>query len=173
MRKPLSGLAVLLLTFAGCILPGNDRFPRHDESKTQEYPNFENLVLRGRLQGEGPQVTLTATATNEGPYTYKISSICVPPWSDSLVSSLGEVHRTEPMGYCAAFGLKEFKPGQTEKFEATWNGTLWDSHKEAYVDAAAGKYVWHLLFHAYSGGKSDGEYEGHDTIRLEFTANVK
>ena len=166
-------LAILLM-FSGCILPTEDeRFPPHDESKSQEYPNFENLVLRGTLHGGGPTVTLDATATNEGPHTYKVSSICVSPWSDGLVSSLGEVHRTEPTAHCDAFGLKDFKPGERLQFSATWNGTLWDSQKEGFVDAAPGTYTWHLMFHAYKGGKETYEYETHDMIPLEFTVNVE
>lgn len=174
MRKRVAWAVVSMFALAGCVLPdGDDRFPVHNESKSQEYPNFENLVLRGTLQGEGPAVTLSATATNEGPHTYKVSAICVPPWSDSLVSSLGEVHRTQPMAYCAAFGLKELKPREKLDFEATWNGTLWDSDKAAYVEAAPGNYTWHLLFHAYKGGDESHEYDTYDMIPLQFTVSVQ
>lgn len=173
MQNLFATLLVLCLAVAGCVLPsGDDRFPAHDESKAQEYPNVENLVVRGRLHGEGTHVTLNASATNEGPHTYKVSSICAPSWSDSMVSSLGEVHRTEPMAYCAAFGLKEFKPGEKQFFEAMWNGTLWDSQKQGYVDATSGKYTWHLAFHAYKGGKESYEFETQDTIKLQFTATI-
>ncbi len=174
MQKLFAIILVASMAVAGCVLPsGDDRFPAHDESKAQEYPNFENLVVRGRLHGGGAQVTLNASATNEGPHTYKVSAICAPSWSDSMVSSLGEVHRTEPMAYCAAFGLKEFRPGEKQYFEALWNGTLWDSEKQGYVDAPAGNYVWHLAFHAYKGGNEGPEFETHDTIKLQFTAIVE
>jgi hypothetical protein len=164
----------LTLLLAGCVLPsGEDRFPPHNETKSQEYPNFENLVVRGTLSGEGGSLSLDATARSEGPHTYKVSSICAPSWSDNVVSSLGEVHRRPPPVQCAAWGLEPFRPGESIPFHATWNGTLWDSDKESYVDAAAGPYTWHLLFHAYKGGSEDYEFESEQLIPIEFTVTVK
>ena len=58
-------------------------------------------------------------------------------------------------------------------FDATWDGSLWDSQKSAHVPAPEGRYAWHLRFEAYSGGAQMREYDTHDWIKLHFTVTVE
>ena len=161
------GLAVVLV--AGC--SDGSRFPAHDETQHAEYPNFYGVVAEGRLTGGGSEVRIDAFARNDGPITYKVSSVCIPPWTESMQGRLGTVYPKGPHGYCHAFGLRDFPPGETIPYELTWNGTLWDQHQERFVRAEGGTYEWQLAFEAY-GQCVGGQCELHDWIKLHFTVKV-
>ncbi|MBI2078557.1 MAG: hypothetical protein HYT80_09365 [Euryarchaeota archaeon] len=97
-------LACLVLS-SGCVIPAEGgRFPRHDQSRSAEYPNFDNLVVSGTLAGGGDEVRIDALAHNQGPHTYKVSAICSPTWFEDMVGRFGEVNHRQPMAYCEAFG---------------------------------------------------------------------
>jgi hypothetical protein len=77
------------------------------------------------------------------------------------------------MAYCAAFGLKEFRPGATESFSVTWNGTLWDEDRRTYRAAPPGLYMWTVSFEAFRGGDTTIEFDerGTTSVSLEVTVS--
>lgn len=169
MPRLLAALLVLPLLLAGC---AGDRFPSQHETRTAEQENFRGVVLTGTLDAGGGRAGLTALAENRGPLTYKVSSVCVPPWTDAMAGRFGEVHPHGPVGYCHAFGLRDFGPGESIPFEAEWDGRLWDLQEERFVRAEAGTYEWTASLEMYAqcvGSACDV----HDWVRLRFTVEVQ
>lgn len=162
---------LLSVVLAGCDDPG-PRFPTHEETRRAEYENFPGVVVEGTLAGGGPEVFIDAEARNEGRITYKVSAICIPPWTEAMRGRLGTVYPHGQEVYCHAFGLRDFRPGESIAHHVAWNGTLWDLQKERYVPAGAGTYEWTLLFEAY-GQCVGNDCEVHDWIKLHFTVRVK
>ena len=167
MQRPI------LLVVAGCLQEEPDTsFPPHDESKSAEDRDFDNLIVSGTLSSGGDEVRLDAKAHNQGPHTFKVSSICSPSWFEDMSDRGGRVPHREGMAYCEAFGLRDFKPGERIPFAATWNGTLWDSKAARYESAPAGNYTWRVAFEVFKGGAGT-EYESREQIRLAFDVTLR
>jgi hypothetical protein len=169
MPRRWMALALVGCLLAGCLADG--RFPDHDETQRAEYENFRGVVVQGHLTGGGGEVAIDAFARNDGPITYKVSSVCRPPWTDAMEGRLGTVHPHGEVGYCHAFGLRDFPPGESIPFHVEWNGTLWDLQDGRFVQAPSGTYTWHLAFEGY-GQCVGGSCELHDSIKLRFTVTV-
>lgn len=85
---------------------------------------------------------------------------------------LGEVYPKGQHGYCHAFGLRDFPPGETIPYDLVWNGTLWDLQQGKFVRAEAGTYEWQLAIEAYGQCVGNG-CELHDWIKIRFTVDVE
>jgi hypothetical protein len=159
-----------LLLLAGCVAPettngsddgassggSNGLLPQEHDTNTSD-PKAPGVVLEGSLKECDEGLCIDAIARNEGPHTYQISSICVDPWDDRMEQDGEPVWHREPMAVCLAFGVKPFAPGDEVRFEATWNGTLWDDG--TYVDAPPGSYDWIAQFTLYEGDDGDGRHD--------------
>jgi hypothetical protein len=172
--RQVPGMRVLLvaavLLLAGCL--ADEGQPPRPVARGQDAAmdlDFPGLLVEGNVTPQGKEVVLHALATNYGPHTYRVSSICVPPWSESMRDADGnEVQHREPMAVCLAFGLKELAPGEAVPFNATWDGRLWDG---GYGPAPSGVYTWLAHFQVYSGG--DGaDFEDSATLTLEFPVEI-
>ncbi len=90
-----------------------------------------------------------ATASIEGVRSYYVSNRCVPPHDDSMERDGVAVQHREPTAYCAAFGLREWTPGEPISFHDTWDAQVWDDEAGQLAAAAQGAYQWTLQFHAW------------------------
>lgn len=165
---PRTAALLLLPLLAGCL---DARFPGQAGTQHAEPPHFRGVVLAGTLTAGGDEARIDAIARNDGPLTYKVSSICVPPWTESMQGRLGPVYPHGPQGYCHAFGLRDFPPGESIPFTATWDGRLWDLQDERFVAAEPGAYEWTLLFELYGQCVGDA-CDLHDHVPLRFTVEV-
>jgi hypothetical protein len=105
-----------------------------------------------------------AVASNEGPQTYRVSSVCVPPWMESMAKDGAAVQKDEPMAHCAAFGTAPFAPGERLEANFTWDQNLWGSGVSE--QAPQGGYDWTITFTAYT------DEDGGGAVRLDLTFHV-
>ena len=140
-----------------------------DQEDVAQDGDFPGLMAAGRLEVSGGIAHLEGSANNFGERTYKVSSICVQPWSEAMQGPSGTAQHRQPVATCAAFGLREFPPGESLPFSATWNGTLWT--EDGYAPAPAGTYTWSATFHVYSGGEG-ASYDDDARLTLEFQVTV-
>lgn len=91
------------------------------------------------------------TAENTGSETVQVSSICVPPWLDTMRRGEKAVEHREPVAYCAAFGTRDMVPGETIEARFMWDGRVWTDGPEGYrpSPAPAGTYTWTATFRYY------------------------
>ncbi|HLE47630.1 MAG TPA: hypothetical protein VI818_04980 [Candidatus Thermoplasmatota archaeon] len=169
---PRAAPVVILLLLSGCVLETDGRFPAHNQTRSTEDPDFENLVVSGTLTGGGEMVRIDAVAENQGPHPYKVSSICAPVWSDDMSGRLGPVHHREPMAYCEAFGLREFKPGERIPYAVEWDGRVWDSQAGRYEAGSPGNYTWQASVEVFKGGEQT-EFETRGHVRLKFDVTLR
>lgn len=149
--------------------PGVTLTGQHQEDSSTD-AGFPGLMVAGQLDVSGNVAHLEASASNFGQRTYRVSSICVAPWSDGMQRGGNDVQHRQPMAVCAAFGLRDFAPGESIPFSATWNGTLW-TDGQGYGPAPAGTYTWSATFDVYSGG--DGaSFDDHAALTLDFQVTV-
>ena len=86
-----------------------------------------------------------ATATNNGPATVKVSSICEPQWVERMADDDGDaVQHQAPQYMCLAYGRADFEPGDKAYGNFTWDGQLHDTDPPRA--APAGGYTWTLAF---------------------------
>lgn len=170
----LVAVTALLVLVAGCAdpaaddAPANGPFAAHDEERlVPQTANYTGLVVRGKVTGEGARLDLAATASNDGPRTYRVETGCGEPWREELLRDGERLQMREPVVRCLAFALRDFRPGDFIPFKRTWNGTLWEDGR-GYVPAAPGDYVWAAQFVAYKS--SDGDLKRFD---LDFSVTVR
>ena len=151
--------------------PGVTLSAQHQEDEAMD-ATFPGLMVAGQLDVTGNVAHFEAAANNFGQRTYRVSAICVAPWSEGMAGPDGTTaqHR-EPMATCAAFGLRDFPPGESIAFSAEWNGTLWSDGSDAFGPAPDGTYHWTARFQVYEGG-SGAEYDRTATLPLEFQVTV-
>lgn len=164
----LALVAVLPLLLAGCDRPEEGIGPPYTEKRSWTMPGiFANATL---YQEQGGSYRMEVLAVNEGETAYRVSNVCMPPWTDRMENGQGErIEHREPVGYCAAFGLGPFPPGAREQATLEWDGRLWEEH--GLRDAPAGQYVWNATFEFFNNG-SGSEFEDRDRITLELRINV-
>lgn len=153
---------------------GPASFGEHAGEDTASDADFPGLFVGGQLDGSGPQVRIEAAANNAGQRDYRVpDGNCKQPWSEVLRNEDGQVvaHR-QPLSACTAFGLKPFPASEFLSTALTWNGTLWDGGKGAFVTAPAGSYTWEVTFDVYSGG-SGASYDDHAALTLSFDVEVE
>lgn len=134
---------------------GNGFAPQtgHVEATSPAAPGIR-IVADLRTCNEG--FCVTANATNTGSRTYYISSICAPPWMDSMKHEGDDVQPHEPQYQCQAFGTKPFAPGDWAEATFAWDQMLWDSgHAEP---APEGGYDWSFHFDAMDDSDGGGRH---------------
>jgi hypothetical protein len=149
--------------------PGVTLAAAHQEESATD-AGFPGLMVAGQLDVSGNVAHLQATANNFGQRTYRVSSICAAPWSDGMGRGGSAVAHRQPMATCAAFGLRDFPPGESLSFAATWNGTVW-TEGQGFGPAPAGTYTWTATFQVYSGGEG-GSHEDQASLTLDFQVTV-
>lgn len=95
---------------------------------------------------------LAAAATNHGPHTYRVSSICAPVWTDSMSRDGDAVQHRDASRFCLAYGVRDWLPGETLTFNATWDGRLWND--DGAAPAPAGDYTWSVTLHTLEPSRS-------------------
>lgn len=85
-----------------------------------------------------------ATATNRGDVPVSISNICVPPWAERMRKDGQEVQHQEGRAYCAAYGVRDFEPGEKAYADFTWDQRIWDGVESQ--PAPQGAYRWTIAF---------------------------
>lgn len=151
--------------------PGVTVSAQHQEDSAL-HDDFPGLSVAGQLDVTGNVAHFEAAASNMGQRTYRVSSVCVQPWDENLLGPDGDVSHREPMATCAAFGLRDFAPGESIPFSSEWNGTLWSNEDgEGFDPAPDGTYTWTARFQVYSGG-SGAEYDYAGTLELQFQVSV-
>jgi hypothetical protein len=145
----LAMLGVLLL--AGCTTPsrpapGSGFAYYNITMAVPENPDFPGLEVQGTLQGAGKQLTLRATATNNGSNTYRVETGCGIPWHETLYRGENLVQMRQPMARCEGFTLRDFSPGDIVHYNLTWNATVWNDASQRYAAADTGPYVWGVQF---------------------------
>lgn len=111
------------------------------------------ISIASSLEAHDAGWTMRANATNAGPHTYKISAICSPNWTEAMSRDGKAVEHREPAFQCEADGVRDWVPGESLTFEATWDGTLWD---DGYTPARAGDYIWVASVHTLEPSMSLG-----------------
>ena len=149
MRAAAVALAALFLV--GCTTPsGTGPFPaQHMALAVPETDSYPGLRVTGFLDGEGHELTVQASAKNEGDRTYSVETGCTTPWSEELRSDRETLPMREPTATCLAYALRDFAPGEEITREFVWDGKVW-SNGNGYTDARPGDYVWSIRFVAYS-----------------------
>lgn len=135
----------------------------HDEATDATAPG---LKVVGDLRTCDAGYCVDAVATNEGPRTYRVSSICIPPWMESMQKDGKDVQKEEPRAYCMAFGTSPMEPGSRIEANFTWDQNVWNAETEKLEPAAQGGYDWTITFTAYEDPDSDGVH------RLDLTFHV-
>lgn len=168
MRRLAVLVAVLPLLLAGCDRPEQGIGPPYTEQRSSTLPGvFANATL---YQDPHGSYRMEVLAVNEGETSYRVSNVCIPPWTDRMETGQGErVEHREPVGYCAAFGLGPFPPDARERATFEWDGRLWEEGGPR--DAAAGGYVWYATFEFFASG-SGAEAEDRERITLGLHLNV-
>jgi hypothetical protein len=127
-------------------------------------PDAPGLKVTADLHVCEAGLCIDAVATNGGPRTYHVSSICVPPWSDSMRSDGRAVQPHPSRASCLAFGTKPFGPGASNATTFSWDQRLWDSgHAEP---APQGGYDWAIHFLAYDDAGGGGRHDLNATLHL-------
>lgn len=85
-----------------------------------------------------------ATVTNRGAEPVSISSICVPPWEERMMRDGKPVQHQEGRAYCAAYGVRDFAPGEALHANFTWDRRLWTDGTPR--PATEGAYTWSIVF---------------------------
>lgn len=137
------------------------------------HPEYPGLHLAARATGNGRDFHVEATAANDGPQTYKVSSICVDPWSEAMRRDGQRVQHEGPRVACAAWGVAPFRPGERLSYSGDWNGTQWSDSggMGSYSPVPAGDYVWSVGFSVYRGGQPDDmEFDASTTIWVDLPA---
>jgi hypothetical protein len=144
-------LAVLL---SGCLV---EEDPQDDDAGDTGGPGPDFAPQQGTAHGSNAGIDVdvvwracdagfcaNATATNQGTRTVKVSNICVPPWTERMTKDGEEVQHQEGRAYCAAYGVRDFAPGDVAFANFTWDQRVWDD--EAASDAPEGSYTWAIAF---------------------------
>jgi len=138
-------------------------------------PEFPGLVLDGTMdpQADNGSAVITASVRNNGNEQYRITNICVEPWSENMTMAGEPVQHREPMVHCMAFGLGTFE-NDTRIF--AWNRTVWEEDATGlgtghYVAAAPGDYIWQVHYRVYKGGTGP-EFDQATTLSIGFTVTV-
>lgn len=159
---PLLGLAVLL---AACVEPEGpegDGTPSASSSASSAPPISHGnppgfAVQQGHAHGSNHSIDMdvswraceagfcaNATARNNGTQAVQVSAICVPPWQERMARDGQPVQHQEPRAYCAAYGVKDFAPGEQAQADLTWDQRLWDDGQAS--PAPEGSYTWTIVF---------------------------
>lgn len=149
--------------------PSGPRFAGHHEEQSASDQDFPGLSANGLLSGGGERVTMEASALNFGGRTYRVSNVCVEPWTEDMAGPSGPAQIRQPAATCTAFGLRDFAPGESIAYNGGWDGTLWSNG--GYTPAPSGHYMWALTFTVYTGG-SGSQYTDTAQLRLPFTVTV-
>jgi hypothetical protein len=131
-------------------------FAAHDEEASANDPEFPGLLVNGRLQGSGAQLTVEATANNVGERDYRVPDGCRTPWAETLRGPSGQVlqHR-QPAGACTGSTLKVFPAHDFLSTALSRDGRLWDAGKGAFVAAPSGTYSWVVTFEVHDSAGDD------------------
>ncbi len=165
-------LCIAGLLLAGCIesqpMDGSEPAPgtSPDPDLVEDVEGPIGLV--GSIRECDAGWCFNATATNEGSTAVHVSSICVPPFSESMTRDGEAIAHKEPMFYCAAFGTEPMAPGESRSVEFTWDQTVWDDEAGQTKPAPEGNYAWSVHFEAYEQSDGGGRHKATitDTITV-------
>lgn len=163
--------AVMLVVLgSGClVVPGSMPEPSATtESKRATDLSLPGVVLDAVLNSTGSRHAVHATARNQGPNTFYVSSICIPPWSELVEDASGRDVWPPPQYYCQAFGRAPFGPGARMEHVTFWNETVHDAARGETDRAAPGDYVWTVGFRAAKERESGEE----SRVALAFSIRV-
>lgn len=141
----------LLAALSGCT-GSVDPYPltaREEIRQAPESTEFPGLVVVGALRVTPDGVVVDATARNDGNRTYQVETGCTTPWTALLFRGDERLETQRPTARCAAFALRDFVPGETLTFNATWDGTIWDATAARQIAAPRGEYEFSIRFVAY------------------------
>lgn len=158
LARLLIALSILL---AGCDRPEEAIGAPQTEKMSSVLQGVRaNATLHQELDGT---YRLEVLAENLGRQAYRVSSVCVPPWTDAMDAQGEPVDHREPVGSCAAFGLGPFGPGARQEMTFRWDGKVW--HEGGPRDAPPGTYRWTATFEFF---EEDTGTDRRERITLEF-----
>ncbi|MHB8586733.1 MAG: hypothetical protein ACYDDF_12980 [Thermoplasmatota archaeon] len=152
MRRVLAFALASGSLLAGCIVP-----PKGSSAGTTggiggsesdfAIASTGDIVVVGNLSGSGRNVSVNASASNEGKAEHTVWGGCASPWSSAIETAGGTAVSTmAPEAQCFAVSIVPFSPHGRLWFSANWSGRSYNRTSGGWAEAPSGPYRWRIEF---------------------------